>query len=69
MNIDEENRQWIWEALVKARHEVRAMSASIKAYEERIRLMKLKIYEADNPEDYFCKELKEAALYSKVKRI
>ncbi len=69
MTIDEENRQWVWECLLRTRKRLKTMTQVAETHRQAAMMMKSRLYEADNPKDYYEIELKEAALHRKIQRI
>ena len=75
MSYDDENRQWAWDELKKSKAVIvdlttrlRDMTAIANSHKECAHAFARRLRESDNPVD-FEKELKEAALYRKIKRV
>lgn len=68
MSIDDENRQWAWDELLETKRQLKNMKVVADSHRQAAILMKERIYEADNPKDYFEKEIRAATLYREVKR-
>ena len=62
MTIDEENRQWVWDQL-------KTMTAVAKSHQQCAKMFAAQLKEADNPEDYFKRELVEQQRYRQIQKI
>ena len=62
MTIDEENRQWVWDQL-------KTMTAVAKSHQQSAKMFAAQLKEADNPEDYFKRELVEQQRYRQIQKI
>jgi len=69
MSIDEENRQWIWDCLLRTRDKLKQMTRLAESNRQAAIMMKHQLFEADNPVDFYEIELKETARYRAIKRI